>query len=88
MDIKTALDWPKVETALTDSSRNLKGENHSREVSKVIRNIGTMVSQLSKLELEARRSPFKSHQRVNEQLTKVNDEINNLEQWMTMLLLY
>lgn len=88
MDIKTALDWPKVEAVLRENGCNLKDYEHRNQVFKIIRNLDKMVSQLSKLELEARRSPFKSNQRVNEQLTKVNEEINNLEQWLTLLLLY
>ena len=88
MDIKTALDWPKVEAVLLENSKNLKDYEHRKEVGKVINNLGKMVSQLSKLELEARRSPFKSHQRVTEQLVKLNEEINNLEQWLTLLMLY
>jgi phage host-nuclease inhibitor protein Gam len=66
----------------------LKAYDHKEQASKVVYNIGTMVSQLSKLELEARRSAFKSNQRVTEQLEKINTEINNLEQWLTLLLLY
>lgn len=88
MDIKTALDWPKVEAVLLENGRNLKNYEHRNEVVKIIHNLEKMVSQLSKLELEARRSPFKSNQRVNEQLVKVNEEINNLEQWLTLLMLY
>jgi hypothetical protein len=86
MDIKTALDWPKVEAVLVESSRHTK--TYQREVLKIIHNIGGMVSQLSKLELEARRSPFKSNQRVIEQLRKINTQIYELEQWLTLLMLY
>ena len=88
MEIKTALDWPKVEAPLLASVRNLKDYEHRDQAGKVIYNLGKMVSQLSKLELEARRSAFKSNQRVLEQLEKINTEINNLEQWLTLLLLY
>lgn len=88
MEIKNSLDWPKVETAIMDSIYQLKKWEHQREATKMLRNFSGMVSQLSKLELEARRSAFKSNQRVTEHLAKVNEEINNLEQWITMLLLY
>lgn len=88
MEIKNSLDWPKVETAINNSIGQLKNWEHRREAEKLVRNIGKMVSQLSKLELEDRRSPFKSGLKVKEHLAKVNEEINNLEQWITMLLLY
>lgn len=88
MDIKTALDWPKVEAVLLENSRNLKDYDHRKEVAKIIHNLGSMVTQLSKLELIGRRSPHKSNTNVKEQLLKINEEINNLEQWLTLLMLY
>ncbi len=88
MKIENSLDWPKVETVINDSIGQLKNWEHRRDADKVVRNLGKLVSQLSKLELENRRSPFKSGARVKEHLEKVNEEINNLEQWITMLLLY
>lgn len=88
MEIKNSLDWAKIDTELTELASRVKDYEHRDEAKKVIRNIGTMVSQLSKLELEHRRSAFKSGTKVKEQLGKVNEQINDLEQWLTMLLLY
>lgn len=87
IEIKTAMDWDKVESDLIRQTANIKNGRRRMEAQMIVSNIDTMISTLSKLELEARRSPGTVHRKVNEQLDIINQSVLQLEQWITMLLL-
>ena len=87
MEIQNSLQFAKVEQELQALIYNIKGRDRQKEARKVLDNIGKMNAQLSKLELEARRSASHSPRRVNEQLEKINTEIYSLEQWVMLLML-
>ena len=86
MEIANSLEWSKVETTLWSQANKVQPKYLS-DFRRVVSNITRMNTQLSKLELEARRSASGSKRKVNEQLEKINVEIHNLEQWLFMLML-
>ena len=65
-----------------------RSDKHSADARRILRNLTAMVTELPKLELQMRRSPGHNPSKVEAQLEKINFEINNLEQWVTLLLLY
>jgi len=87
MGMNNSLDWPPIEAELMKYPHKLKSAETASQVNKMIRNIGVMVSDLSKLELEYRRSPYKSDTLVKEQLGRVNEAIKDLENWIPTLFL-
>ena len=84
MEILNSLQFAKVEVALLNQISKIKPQFQS-QARKLIDNIRKMNTQLSKLELEARRSASHSSRKVNEQLEKINAEILSIEQWIMML---
>lgn len=79
MEIKTATDWQLV-------YKNLRTELHSigynPDLTKLVDNIATMVTELSKLEVEARRS--KNTSKVLPQIKLINQAISRLESLLLM----
>ena len=87
IEIKTAMDWPNVEGDLMRHLAQVKDPLKRIEAKKVLKNFEPMITKLSMLELEARRSSSHSTRKVDEQLLYINNEILALEQWITLLLL-
>lgn len=87
MEIKNSLDWPAAETELKQAILKIKDQRKQLEAKKVLRNFDAMISKLSILELEQRRSHSGSPRKVNEQLDFINAEVLHLNQWITLLLL-
>ena len=87
MEIKTALDFPKLEIELQGLINKLPRQQYRYDGMKVLRNMSKMVTELSKRELTMRRTAGHPTRAVDDQLTLINGEINNLEQWITMLML-
>lgn len=52
------------------------------DLRRLLKNIDEMVADLSRLEVEARRT--KSQHKVEDQLAKINAAITTLEQWLIM----
>jgi hypothetical protein len=86
MELRTSLDWQAVQTKLKQQI-SLLDAHYATQANKMLRNFDGMVTKLSQLELEQRRSATHSPRRVNEQLETVNNEIHNFEMWITMLTL-
>lgn len=82
MQIENSLDWQKVGIDL-QSQISLLGYNP--DLNKMFTNIGLMVSTLSKLEVEARRS--KSTRVTTAKVTEINKAIDHLEKLLLMALL-
>lgn len=77
MKIETAADW----TPVKDEFRSImKGIGYNPDVHRIIRNIDSMVTELARLEVEARRTR-KLHT-LQEKVVKINDAIKMLEQWL------
>ena len=79
-EIRTSLDWAKVQIALESPVRRLN--KYSDEMLQISTNIGHMVKQLSEEEITCRRIG-KQTRKHQELLTKINSEIANYEQMIT-----
>jgi len=79
MEIKTSTDWQKVLTELTIDLNQL---GYNPDLSRMMRNIGSMVTDLSKAEVEARR--IHNNKNLEEPLEKINKSIKHLEQFLLM----
>jgi hypothetical protein len=79
MKIETSLDWDNVSNELTTQFVNLP---YNPDLRKMFKNIEAMVGQLSKLEVEARRTRHTSYS--DEQKNKINKAIDHLEKLLLM----
>jgi hypothetical protein len=77
--LNSSLDWGKCRIAL-DSE--IKGLPYNRDLRTMLSNIDSMVADLSKLEVEARRTKKKELCSTN--LKNINQAINTLRQWIVM----
>jgi hypothetical protein len=82
MEIKTINDWFEVELELT---RQIRGVGYNSDLAKMKRNLDDMVRELSKSEVEARRT--KNYRYIQPQIDAVNKSIESLEMWILMLVL-
>jgi len=82
--IQLSLDWPWVQTQLEAPVHKMKKYNH--EMFKVSRNIGLMVTELSKEEINCRRQQKQTRQH-KELVDKINEEIANYERMITFAVL-
>lgn len=78
--ITQSLDWSQVQTELEATARQLK--RYDGQMLKVSQNIGRMVAELSKEEVNCRRHGRQT-QRHREILAKINKEIASYEQMLT-----
>lgn len=78
--INHSLDWSRVQTELEATARQLK--KYDGQMLKVSQNIGRMVAELSKEEVNCRRHSRQT-QRHKELLAKINKEIASYEQMLT-----
>jgi hypothetical protein len=79
-EIHTSLDWAEVQTALEAPVHKLN--KYNRQMFLISKNIGIMVNELSKEEVNCRRSGRQT-QRHKELVTKINEEIANYERMIT-----
>jgi hypothetical protein len=79
MEIQNSLDWQKVNS---DLSTQLAKVGYNPDLQKMLSNITKMVSELSNLEVEARRS--KSSLRTQVKIDDINRAINHLEKLILM----
>lgn len=82
--IQTSLDWPKVQTTLEAPIRKM--QKYSHEMWNISHNIGLMVKDLSKEEINCRRQGRQTRLH-KEQVDKINEEIANYERMMTFAVL-
>jgi len=80
--INTSLEWDARRTQLEEQMQRL---DYNSDLKKMLRGIDSMVVELSKVEVDARRT--KSNTKVNEQVARVNSAINSVEQWIMMAIL-
>ena len=82
--IRSSLDWPSVQTALEAPLHKMK--KYTNEMWNISHNIGLMVKDLSKEEINCRR--YQKQTRLHaEQLIKINEEIANYERMITFAVL-
>ena len=82
--IQTSLDWADVQKRIEAPVHNMKKYNN--EMFKVSRNIGFMVKELSKEEINCRRAG-KQTLRHKEMVDNINQEIANYERMITFAVL-
>lgn len=82
MEIKTINDWFEVDQELT---RQIRGIGYNPDLHKMKRNLDEMVRELSKSEVEARRT--KNSRYIQPQVAEINRTIESLEQWILLLVL-
>jgi hypothetical protein len=74
MRIDTSLDWWKIDIELTNQMDSI---GYNPDLVKMLKNIESMVDDLSKLEVEARRTRVQHY--TKEKLDKINNAIDHLE---------
>jgi hypothetical protein len=74
MKIDTSLDWQNVHTILRTQMRNV---GYNPDLQRMLNNITNMVTELSKVEVDARRKRIQST--VDEKIDKINQAIDHLE---------
>ena len=74
MQIKSSLDWSDVHTQLRNRLSNVP---YNPDLVKILRNIGETVAQLSRLEVDARRTQKYSY--LEKQVDMINKSIDHLE---------
>ena len=82
MQIENSLDWQKVGI---DLQSQISQMGYNADLNKMFVNIGLMVTALSKLEVEARRS--KSTRVTTEKVKEINKAIDHLEKLLLMAML-
>jgi PP-loop superfamily ATP-utilizing enzyme len=83
-EIQSSLDWPEVQTALEAPLHKMKKYTH--EMWNISHNIGLMVKDISKEEINCRR--HQTQTRLHKELVdKVNEEIANYERMITFAVL-
>lgn len=82
MQIENSLDWQKVGI---DLQSQISQMGYNADLNKMFVNIGLMVTALSKLEVEARRS--KSTRVTDIKVKEINKAIDHLEKLLLMALL-
>lgn len=78
--IQTSLDWGKVQMDIEAPAHKLKRYNH--EMLQISKNIGVMVAELSKEEINCRRLG-KQTTKHRELVDKINQEIENYQAMIT-----
>jgi PP-loop superfamily ATP-utilizing enzyme len=82
--IQTSLDWPQVQTAIEAPLHKMKKYTH--EMWNISHNIGLMVKELSKEEINCRRRQKQTRLHA-EQVAKINEHIADYERMITFAVL-
>jgi len=82
MKIETSLDWGQARQELLTQIQSL---SYNSDLRKMLRALDDMVSKLSQMEVESRRT--KNNTKSTERIAQINKAIENLEQWITMAML-
>jgi coenzyme F420-reducing hydrogenase delta subunit len=77
--IETSLDWEDIQDKLNDQ---LESIGYNPDLRKMLKNIDIMVSQLSKLEVESRRTHKTTYSDIEKD--KINKAIDHLEKLLLM----
>lgn len=79
MKIEQATDWQEVKSSLL---KQMQSVGYNPDFNKMIKNIDSMITALSKLEVEARR--IRKSKLVQNQLEDINKAIDHLEKLLLM----
>ena len=78
--IQTSMDWAGVQQRI--EAPVIKMKRYGHQMMKISRNIGLMVTELSKEEINCRRQGKQTRQH-KELLAEINEEIANFERYLT-----
>lgn len=87
MTLTSSLDWHLIDAELRKNVRSIKDWRKRSDAQKMLDNFAPMITKLSKLEVQARRSPSHSQRMVDEYLDIINESVLQLEQWTILCLL-
>ena len=79
MKIEQATDWQEVKSSLLKQMQSI---GYNPDFTKMIKNIDSMITALSKLEVEARR--IRKSNLIQNQLSDINKAIDHLEKLLLM----
>jgi hypothetical protein len=79
MKIEQAIDWQEVKSSLLSQMKSI---GYNPDFNKMIKNIDSMITELSKVEVEARR--IRKSNMVKNQLDNINHAIDHLEKLLLM----
>jgi ppGpp synthetase/RelA/SpoT-type nucleotidyltranferase len=86
LQIKTSLDWSKVETEIRKLGSLLP--EFDQDIKRIRNNVNTLVKELSQLEVEARSSRSRSMiDKCNKKAERINEELKQLQRFHLMSLL-
>lgn len=81
MKLRGSLDWSVIQTSLwTTTEEKIKDYKNKSQVKQMLTNIGTSVTLLSKIEVEARRT--RSMAKRDELLERINNDIELVEEYI------
>ena len=81
LEFNSLNDWGLVSQQLRNSMRQLYNQQHRRQLQKMHDNLYNSVTELSKREIDLRRTGNSTH--YMDQLTKCRQELQELQQWLT-----
>jgi len=86
LEIKNSLDWPKVESEIRKLGNMMP--IFEADTKRVIKHVSQMITELSKLEVEARNTKSKSTiKRCEEKASKINEELKQIQKFHLMSML-
>lgn len=80
MQLNNSLDWQKIEKDLLQTIFDL---GYNRDLHRIFANIKQMITVLSQLEVESRRT--KKDYLVQEQLNKINESLKQINKFIMLL---
>ncbi len=79
-DFNSIQDWNAIETQIKRSLWALYNLQHKRQLERMYKNLTQSVTELSRADVDRRR--FGHSIKYNEQLVKVQQELQELQQWL------
>ena len=85
LEITSSLDWHSVQTELLARASKL---NCFSDTLKLLNNLEPLIAKLGKAEIDDRRNYDKPSRNTIEMVTKINEEINNIDKMLMFAALY
>ena len=79
-EFKSMQDWNAIETQIKRSMWALYNLQHKRQLERMYKNVLQSITELSKLDVDRRR--FGRSTKYDEQLLKVQQELQELQSWL------
>ena len=86
LEIKNSLDWPKVETEIRKLKKTVP--MFEADLKRVSNHIGSLVTELSQLEVKARSTRSRSvTEDCSKKVSKINEELKQIQKYHLMAVL-